>query len=281
MYNPFSTLNLFKKNIFDVYWFMSGPPNFLISYIKQARGVNLFFEKETASAASLTIFNDDPKTAIALLFQTGYLTIKGKEGEGLGVRYLIDSPNYEVKYSLAQHILLSYVGNSESEKIVGLLPQFLKSAIDEDAESFSKVILQALIEVPYTINKTKDSESFYHAILVCIMAAMGLNVRSEELTNLGRIDIVWEHENKVFIIELKFVDLYRMKKSKKTGRRTKVEKTQAPIAKEMNKLLDASLAQIKDKKYYESYLLQKKEIILVGLAVSSKAKHVKARFERL
>jgi hypothetical protein len=42
--------------------------------------------------------------------------------------------------------------------------------------------------------------------------------------------------------------MYRMKKSKKTGRRTKVEKTPATIAKEMNKLLDASLAQIKDKK---------------------------------
>jgi hypothetical protein len=46
MYNPFSTLNLFFQNKFKVYWFISGPPNYLISYIKQAKKLNLFFEKE-------------------------------------------------------------------------------------------------------------------------------------------------------------------------------------------------------------------------------------------
>jgi hypothetical protein len=293
MYNPFSTLNLFFQNRFKVYWFTSGPPNYLISYIKQAKKTNLFFEEQTASETSLMNFNPAASAnmvAVALLFQTGYLTIKGKAPKDRALRdsadrYIIDSPNLEVRQSLGEHILLSYVGNCESEKIVGLLPQFLKSAIDEDAEAFSKIILQSLIQVPYTINKTKneskDSEAFYHAILVCIMAAMGLNVCSEELTNLGRIDIVWEHENKVFIIELKFVDAYRLKKNVKTGKKVKTEKTPATVAKEMNKLLDASLAQIKDKKYYESYLLQKKEIILVGLAVSSRAKQVKAKFERL
>jgi hypothetical protein len=293
IYNPFSTLYLFKRNKFNVYWFMSGPPNYLISYIKQSKKLDLFFAKEEASEISLMNFNPAASanmTAIALLFQTGYLTIKGKAPKDKALKdsadkYIIDSPNWEVRQSLGEHILLSYVGNSKSEKIVGLLPQFLKSAADEDAEAFSKVVLQALIQIPYTINKTKnkskDGEAFYHAILVSIMAAMGLNVRTEELTNLGRIDIVWEHENKAFIIELKFVDAHRQKKNTKTGKLEIVQKSPAAIAKEMNKSLDEAISQIKDKKYYESYLLQKKEIILVGLAVSAKAQDVKAKFERL
>jgi hypothetical protein len=53
------------------------------------------------------------------------------------------------------------------------------------------------------------------------------------------------------------------------------------VEKEVDEKVNTAISQIKDKKYYEPYLLQKKEIILVGLAVSSKAKHVKARFERL
>jgi hypothetical protein len=288
MYNPFSTLNLFFQNKFNIYWFMSGPPNYLISYIKQAKELDLFFTKEEASETSLMNFNPDAEadtTAVPLLFQTGYLTIKGKIVRDGADRYIIDSPNWEVKQSLGEHILLSYVNSIKSGKIVGLSSQFLKAAIDEDADAFSKIILQALIQIPYTINKTKgkewDGESFYHAILVCIMAAMGFNVHAEELTNLGRIDIVWEHENKVFIIELKFVDAYRLKKNTKTGRRTKTKKAPAALAKEMNKSLDEAISQIKDKKYYESYLLQKKEIILAGLAVSTKAQDVKAKFERL
>jgi hypothetical protein len=222
---------------------------------------------------------------VALLFQTGYLTIKDKVFEEGKLRYLLDSPNWEVKNSLSEHILLSYVSESESEEIIGLAPQLLHSALEENAQTFSDTVLQSFVNIPYTISNAKskdaDSEAFYHAMLVCSMISMGFDVTAEKITNLGRADIIWEYQNKVFIIELKFVDAYRLKKNIKTGRRTKTEKSPAAVAKEMNKLLDASLVQIKDKKYYEQYLLQKKEIILVGLAVSSKAKHVKARFERL
>jgi hypothetical protein len=289
MYNPFSTLNLFNKNKFGMYWFSSGPPNYLISYIKQARKLDLFFEKGIASETALMNFNPAASadtTAMALLFQTGYLTIKGKEYVvGDELNYLMDSPNLEVRKSLAKHVLLSYIDESERQEMAGLSSQFIQSALGENAQTFSDTVLQTFVHIPYTISNAKskdaDNEAFYHAMLVCSLISMGFDVTAEKITNLGRADIIWKYQNKVFIIELKFVDLYRMKKSKKTGRRTKVEKTPATVAKEMNKLLDASLAQIKDKKYYESYLLQKKEIILVGIAVSSKAKHVKARFERL
>jgi hypothetical protein len=286
MYNPFSTLNLFNSQKFGMYWFASGPPNYLISYIKQSKKTNLFFDEQMASETKLMNFNPAGTMATALLFQTGYLTIKDKVFEGGKLRYLLDSPNWEVKYSLSEHVLLSF-GDEVDEEIISLSSQFLKSALDEDAKAFAQTVLQVFVHLPYTINETKNEnkdeggEAFYHAMLVCSMISMGFDVTAEKITNLGRVDIVWKYGNKVFIIELKFVDAYRLKKNAKTGKKTKTEKTPATVAKEMNKLLDTSLAQIKDKKYYESYLLQKKEIILVGLAVSSKAKHVKARFERL
>jgi hypothetical protein len=99
------------------------------------------------------------------------------------------------------------------------------------------------------------------------MIAMDFDVSSEKITNIGRIDIVWKYQNKVFIIEMKFVDRH--------------DKEQGAIDKEMDEKVEAAISQIKDKKYYESYVLQKKEVILVGLAVSTKAQDVKAKFERL
>jgi hypothetical protein len=285
MYNPFSTLNLFKQNIFNMYWFMSGAPNYLISYIKQVKGANLFFSEETVKSNVLMTFNPASIAPIALLFQTGYLTIKNKKGKGSEADYLIDSPNYEVRQALGEHVLLSYVNDMQAMQIIGLKKQFLKAAIDEDEKAFADTVSAVLTHIPYTINNTKNTiesgESFYHAMLTCIMIAMGFDIIAEKITNLGRIDIVWEHENKAFIIELKFVDAYHLKKNAKTGRRTKTKKAHAALAKEMNKSLEAALAQIKDKKYYEPYLLAKKEVILVGLVVSTKAEDVKARFEKL
>jgi hypothetical protein len=192
-----------------------------------------------------------------------------------------------VRKSLVKHVLLSYIDESERQEIAGLSSRFLKSAIDEDAQVFAETVLRAFVHLPYTINETKNEnkdeggESFYHAMLVCSMISMGFDVTAEKITNLGRADIIWKYQNKVFIIELKFVDAYRLKKSAKTGKKVKAEKTPATVAKEMNKALDTALSQIKDKKYYERYTLAKKEVILVGLAVSTKAQDVKAKFERL
>jgi hypothetical protein len=174
---------------------------------------------------------------------------------------------------LAQHILLSYVDNAKSEEIVGLSSQFLQSAIDEDAKAFAKTALRIFVHLPYTINETKNEnkdeggESFYHAMLTCAMISMDFDVSSEHITNIGRIDLVWKYENKVFIIEMKFVD--------------RNDKEQDEIDKEMDEKVEAAISQIKDKKYYERYALANNEVILVGLVISTKAKDVKARFERI
>jgi hypothetical protein len=292
MYNPFSTLNLFDEKKFGMYWFASGPPNYLISYIKQAKKLNLFFEKEKMSETALLNFNPAGTTHMALLFQTGYLTIKGKEYvAGDEFDYIMDSPNLEVRKSLAKHVLLSYVDESERQGIVGLSPQFLKSALDEDAKAFAETVLRIFVHLPYTINETKNEnkdeggEAFYHAMLVCSMISMGFEVSAEKITNLGRVDIVWKYQNKVFIIEVKFVDRYTYTEKQNTDTGEMIilnhQRPEADIAKEIDEKIESALTQIKDKKYYEQYMLAKKEVILVGLAVSTKAQDVKARFEKL
>jgi hypothetical protein len=204
---------------------------------------------------------------------------------------LIDSPNYEVRQALGEQVLLSYVDDMQAMQIIGLKNQFLKAAMDNDAKAFADTVSAVLTRIPYTINETKNEnkdeggESFYHAMLTCIMIAMDFDIIAEKITNLGRIDIVWEHENKAFLIEMKFVDRYTYIKGidEKTQETTLTKKARPneEIVKEIDEKVEAALAQIKDKKYYEPYILQKKEVVLVGLVVSTKAQDVKVKFERL
>jgi hypothetical protein len=149
----------------------------------------------------------------------------------------------------------------------------LQSALNEDAQALAETVLRAFVHLPYTINETKNEnkddggEAFYHAMLVCSMISMGFDVTAEKITNLGRADIIWKYGNKVFIIEMKFVN--------------RNDKEQYETDKAMDDKLESALSQIKDKKYYEQYTLANKEVILVGLSVSTKAQDVKAKFARI
>jgi len=46
-------------------------------------------------------------------------------------------------------------------------------------------------------------EGFYHSVILTMLWASGVNVRAEELTALGRSDLILEYEDDVYIIELK------------------------------------------------------------------------------
>ncbi|MDR2709263.1 MAG: AAA family ATPase, partial [Elusimicrobiota bacterium] len=137
IYNPFSTLNLFDSGEFKTYWFDSGSPAFLIDYIKNSSvGTDQVFENESFSEIELMNFSPEKTTTTALLFQTGYLTIKKKIeitlelDEGMietADEYLLAMPNREVRRAFAQHILLSYVDESEMKRIINTRTEFVKA----------------------------------------------------------------------------------------------------------------------------------------------------------
>ncbi|MDX2305420.1 MAG: AAA family ATPase, partial [Microscillaceae bacterium] len=103
VYNPLSVLNFFAKRQFENFWFETGTPTFLLKLLDRERSYNL--DKIKASPVSFNSFELEYISPEALLFQTGYLTIKAI---GANQIYTLSYPNYEVKNSLLQYLLAQY-----------------------------------------------------------------------------------------------------------------------------------------------------------------------------
>ena len=100
VYNPFSVLNLFKTEKFKNYWFESGTPTFLIKLIKDREFNVMNVEELEVSSATFSTFEIDRIPTLPLLYQTGYLTIKGHDPE-LNT-YRLGYPNREVSESFSE-----------------------------------------------------------------------------------------------------------------------------------------------------------------------------------
>ncbi|BBE30726.1 ATPase AAA [Tepiditoga spiralis] len=239
VYNPFSILQFFKKRKFQNYWFESGSPSFLYEYIK---GKKIRYEdlvKYPVSELDFSTREIEEANASIFFTQSGYLTFKGKEQYGMEYEYLLDYPNIEVKNSFSKMILEA---NYELErgKIKEINKTVWKAIKEKDIEGIIKEIKRIISAIPYNLHKKE--ESYYHSLIYTILASAGLNVTAEELTNLGRSDIVIE-EDVIYIMEIK-----------------------------IDKSAEKALNQIKEMKYYEKY--KEKEIYIIGININSEKRNI-------
>ena len=100
VYNPYDVLNLFKKRTFQNYWFETGTPTSLVKLLLERQILSLSLDSMHSSTSMLSGFDVDNMTSEALLFQTGYLTIKSTENLGDNVFYTLGYPNHGVYKSL-------------------------------------------------------------------------------------------------------------------------------------------------------------------------------------
>ncbi|BBE31799.1 ATPase AAA [Tepiditoga spiralis] len=239
VYNPFSILRFFNERKFQNYWFESGSPSFLYEYIK---GKKIRYEdlvKYPVSELDFSTREIEEANASIFFTQSGYLTFKGKEQYGMEYEYLLDYPNIEVKNSFSKMILEA---NYELErgKIKEINKTIWKAIKEKDIEGIIKEIKRIISAIPYNLHKKE--ESYYHSLIYTIIASAGLNVTAEELTNLGRSDIVIE-EDIIYIMEIK-----------------------------IDKSAEKALTQIKEMKYYEKY--KGKEIYIVGININSEKRNI-------
>lgn len=117
-----------------------------------------------------------------------------------------------------------------------------QSLISEDLDEFLKLMNSILASVSYPILKTK--EGYLHSNIHLILKLLGFDIISEENTNIGRIDAVIRFSQLIYIFEFKL------------GSATE------------------GLEQIKEKKYYEKYIVEKKRIIMVGVGFSDENRNI-------
>nr|WP_255350145.1 AAA family ATPase [Marinitoga sp. 1155] len=239
VYNPFSILKFFQKKKFQNYWFESGSPSFLSKYIEDKKVTYEDLVKNTVSSDDFTTREIEDANANIFFTQAGYLTFKGKEMYGFEEKYILDYPNLEVKNSFSKLILESnYKPKEEAyERVYEIYEKIEKNDIKGLIEEIKKIISA----IPYNLHKKE--EKYYHSLIFTIIASAGIDVKAEELTNLGRSDLVIEFDERIYLFEIK------------------VDKS----------AIDA-INQIKEKKYYEKY--RGKEIYIIGININSEKRNI-------
>ncbi|MCY4627257.1 MAG: AAA family ATPase [Acidobacteria bacterium] len=207
MYNPFDILLLFRKREFKAHWFETGSPAFLIQKMLERRVLSVDLEAMHGEDELLSEFDVDEMATEALLFQTGYLTITGEEDLGGEPHYRLGYPNREVRQGLNRR-LLGAMAPAESRR---LLPSLrLRGALEaSDFDAVEGLFRAFFAGIPYewhTRNPIARYEGYYASVFYSHFAAAGLDVRVDDSSSRGRVDMAVRFEGSVFLFEFKVVE---------------------------------------------------------------------------
>ena len=208
VYNPFDILLLFDKREFGAYWFETATPRFLVETLFRRRVSTVALDAMVGTAALLSSFDVDDIAAEALLFQTGYLTIREEEMLGERVRYRLGYPNLEVRQSLNEH-LLGYLVRDESrqEANIGRLHDLLQANDFDGLKTLFHAFYASIPYEWYTNNDIARYEGFYASVFYSYFAALGLDITVEDSTSHGRLDMAVRFNANVYLFELKVVEM--------------------------------------------------------------------------
>ncbi len=237
VYNPFSILKSIDEKAFKNYWFETGTPTFLINLLKEANWYLPKIENMKSSESVFSTYELDNLKPEAILFQTGYITIKDVD-ERL---YTFAYPNQEVKTSLLEHLFYSYAEGIKDGSQFLLLARYLQL---EKYDTFFETVMSIFASIPYVL-ETKRDEAYFHTLFYLMICASGVNARSEVLTCTGRIDLLIEFSDKLFIIEFK-----------------------------CNQSAETAINQIRDKGYDRAFTAKGKPIILMGINFDTEKRNV-------
>ena len=207
VYNPFDVLLLFDRRQFGAYWFETGTPTFLLEMLLE-RGVSaLALDDMLGSDELLSTFDVDHIATEALLFQTGYLTIRRAESRGGELYYRLGYPNREVQQSLNKSLLNHLTGNpsrraAHSARLYDLL-------LVNDFDGLETLFKAFFASIPYewhTNNEIANYEGYYASVFYSYFASLGLTITVEDSSQAGRLDMAVEFNGNVYLFEFKVVE---------------------------------------------------------------------------
>lgn len=240
VYNPFSLLKFMDGRDFRNYWFQTGTPTWLVNLMKSNREFDL--ESVQIGENALGSFNVEHISVVPVLFQTGYLTIKGYNFNKR--LYELGYPNTEVEESLTDALLSAYRNvfpGSDSMAVINHLSDALR---DNDIPQMIKALDTLISTIPYDHWKA-ESESIFHIIVHLSFKRLGVDVRSEVHSSTGRCDVLVFTDQYIFAVELK-----------------------------LNGNAQAAIEQIFEKGYLRSYQLDGRKKIAIGINFSSEKRSV-------
>ena len=250
VYNPFDILLLFDKREFGAWWFETGTPAFLVETLFKRRVSSVALDELVGSAELLSTFDVDDIATEALLFQTGYLTIRDEEDLGGEPVYRLAYPNREVRQSLNRSLLRYLVRDSSRQMANSIRLYRLLEANDfAGLESLFQAFFASIPYEWYTNNDIARYEGYYASVFYSYFAALGLDITVEDSTSHGRLDMAIRFNDNVYLFEFKVVEM----------------------ASE-----GAAMAQLKEKRYADKYRGSGRAIHLIAVEFSKDARNVAA-----
>ena len=199
IYNPFSIINALDKLKLDNYWYKSGTPTYLVKLLE---GHHVNKQKLTSRPYESQYFVDyraDAENPLAMLYQSGYLTIKNFDA--FGEVYHLGIPNKEIRVGLFQSLLPKYLGNKGGRG--GTAVAKMASLINrDDMDGALRLMKDFLSTVPYCDN-TKYEGHYQQLLYIMFSLLTNYRMQVEVRTHKGRIDAVLETSNRIYVIETK------------------------------------------------------------------------------
>ena len=198
IYNPFSLLNTFDSLKFKEYWFETGTPSFLVKVMRKTSYDVTRLSSDLVGSSLLSDVNTAFLNPVPLLYQSGYLTIKGFDPRFN--LYTLGFPNMEVKDGFL-NFLLGYYAPIQSDSTNTLI-----SLMSMDVESGNPESLMTRLDALFARTNYQiqgDCEKDFQYAMYIIIELMGEYVETERTTSNGRIDILVKTKDYVYIIEIK------------------------------------------------------------------------------
>ena len=208
VYNPYDILLfLSKKFSFQNYWFETGTPTFLIELFRKHQYFLPNLENIQVTREVLGAFDVDYIDPIALLFQSGYLTIKDTYIDDQEQIFNLKIPNREVRQALNSQFISGYAGLT-SLKLDSRL-QMKKELSTGNITSLIKTIKGLFAGIPwrnFTNNDLANFEGYYASVLYAFFASINAQVIPEDITNHGQADMTIIFRNHIYVMEIKVAD---------------------------------------------------------------------------
>lgn len=254
VYNPVSIGLFFSSGCyFENWWNSTGVSTLAVQLARKYDLINIISEYSSVGMNAFTTFDIamlaestlTTESVYALLFYTGYLTIK----KGNSNHLYLGFPNREISSSFTLSLVTRYA--KADSPVQGIAAIGLDAAAEGDTEAFIKQMSKYYELFPYEL-LDKDKEKSYQLIFHAFFVASGAQAYAEDSSLSGRADNVIICKDHVYICELK-----------------------------VDEPADFALSQIKEKQYYRKYEGSKKTIHLIGISFSSSSRNIESYVEEI
>jgi len=207
IYNPFSLLNAFDDQELDNYWFASGTPTFLIHQMQHFKTDIMSLDKLEVPSSAFDQPTENMKSALPLLYQSGYLTSKDYNREIQA--YTLSIPNQEVRIGYVKGLLPTYTGLDDADVQMGFAAKFWQALTAGDIEQAMREMQAYMASIPYVegfkqkLQEVTNVEGFYEYTLYLIFSMLNVYVRTQVKCAGGRADMVVWMPDTIYVFELK------------------------------------------------------------------------------